>query len=111
MNKTKVILGILITIAGGIIIVTSMVFAIIHFSGNLYKDIQTFNINLHASSKPSITTEFSIKEKKDLSLWLKLPNRQIENKDFEIDVSLIRENDIEEENFNENFIRQFSCLK
>ena len=103
MNKIKVILGILITVAGGIIMVTSMVFAIIHFAGNLHEDIRTFNINLQNSPTSSATQKFSIKEEKSLFLWLKLPNRQIENKDFEIDVSLIRENDIEEAKFNEDF--------
>jgi hypothetical protein len=96
-------LGILITVIGGIIIIISMVSAIIHLAGNLYEDIQTFDINLHTSSKPSTTTEFSLKEKKDLSLWLKIPNRQIENKDFEIDVLLIGQNDIVEAKFNEDF--------
>jgi hypothetical protein len=46
MNKIKVMLGILITVAGGIIMVTSMVFAIIHFAGALYEDIHAFNIDL-----------------------------------------------------------------
>jgi len=103
MNRAKVTLGILITVAGGIIMVTSMVFAIIHFSGNLYEDIQTFNINLRTSSAPSTTTEFSIKEGKDISLWLKLPNRQIENKNFVIDISFIYGNDMVETKFNEDF--------
>ena len=103
MNKTKVILGILITVAGGIIMVASMVFAIIHFAESLYEDIHTFNINLQASSIPLTTTKFFIKEEKNLSLWLKLANRQIENKDFEIDVFLIRKNDIVDAKFNEDF--------
>lgn len=103
MNRTKVILGILITVAGGIIMVTSMVFTIIHFAGSLYEDIHTFDINLQASSTPSRTTGFSIEAEKDLSLWLKLPNRQIENKGFEIDVFVIGKNDIVTAKFNEDF--------
>jgi hypothetical protein len=50
-----------------------------------------------------MTGEFSLKEERDLSLWLKLPNRQIENKDFEIDVFLVGENDTVDAKFNEDF--------
>ena len=103
MNKTKVIPGILITIAGGTIMITSMVFAIIHFAGNLYDDIYTFNVDMLLSSTPAITKKISIKEKKELSLWLKLPNRQIENKDLKITVFLIDENNNVVAEFNENF--------
>jgi hypothetical protein len=103
MNKTKILLGILIAIAGGVVMITSMVFAIINFAGNLYEDIHVFNINLQTPSAPSITTGFSIKEEKDLSLWLKAPNRQIENKDFEIEVFLIEKNDSADTKFNEDF--------
>ncbi len=97
------IFGILITVAGGIIIATSMVFAIMHFAGSLYKDLHIFNINLQATPVPLKTKEFSIKEGKELSLWLKLPNREIENKDFAMSVFLIGKNDIVDTKFNEDF--------
>ncbi len=103
MNKTKVMPGILITVAGGTVMIISMVFAIIHFSGSLYKDIYTFNIDLQSSSMSVTSKRFFIKEEKELSLWLKLPNRQIENKDFKINVFLIDENNNVVAEFNENF--------
>lgn len=103
MNKTKVILGILITVAGGIIMITSMVFAIIHFAGSLYKDIHTFDIMLRSAPVSATTTGFSIEEESDLSIWLKLPDRRIENKDFEIAVFLIGQNDVVVAELNEDF--------
>ena len=103
MNKAKFILGIFITILGGAIMIFSMVSAIMHFVGSLHEDICIFNINLQDSPTSSATSKFYIEEEKNLSLWLKLPNRRIENKEFEIDVSLVGENDIVDAKFNEDF--------
>lgn len=103
MNKAKFTSGIVIALLGGAIMLFSMLSAIIHLTGKLYKDIRTFNINLQASRTSSVTAKFSIEKEKALSLWLKLPNRQIENKDFKIDVFLIGENDALDAKFGEDF--------
>ena len=103
MNNMKTILGILVTIAGGVVMVTCMVFAIIHVAGSLYEDVHSFDVVLPVSPESSATPLFSIKAGKLLSLWLKTPDRQIENKAFEINVSLLNENGDAQADFNEDF--------
>ena len=81
----------------------SMVSAITHIAGSLYEDLRTFNIDLRNSPSSSTTSVFSLAEEKSLSLWLRLPDRRIENKAFAIDVFLIGKNDTVEAEFNEDF--------
>ena len=103
MNRAKFTLGIIIAVFGGAIMLFSMVSTIIQVAGNLYEDIRTFNIDLQDSPTSSATPRFSLAEEKSLSLWLRLPDRRIENKAFEIDVFLLGNNDLVATEFNEDF--------
>ena len=103
MHKVKFTLGIVFAVLGGTIMLFSMVSAITHIAGSLYEDLRTFNIDLRNSPSSSTTSVFSLAEEKSLSLWLRLPDRRIENKAFAIDVFLVGKNDTVEDEFNEDF--------
>ena len=81
----------------------SMVSATIQVAGNLYEDIRTLNIDWPDSPTSSVTPKFSLVEEEPLSLWLRLPDRKIENKAFAIGVSLVGDDDLVEAEFNEDF--------
>ena len=103
MNKRKLILGVFIIALGGIIMLTSMVSGIIYFAANLYEDIHTFPAKLPDSPLSSKTDNFREKRGNEVSVWLKVHNRQIENKDFVISVSIVEENGKKKAEFAENF--------
>lgn len=69
----------------------SMISGIFHFTGNSYEDFQTFNIELQAPQAPIKTSFFSVEEGQTLSVWFRCSNRQVENKNLKIAVSLISE--------------------
>ena len=100
INKTKIVLGVFIALLGGIIMVTNMVFAIISTSGKLYEDAYIFDVNFQEFLK---TPQLTINKNQKLSIWLKVPNRQIENKDIEFTASLVGRDDNVNAKFNENF--------
>jgi len=107
MKKGKLILGIIITIIGGVTILKGMISGIYYFSGSLYENIQQFPINL---SKASITDFFNANSDDDLSIWLKVPDRQIENKDITVIVEIIERHNNKllssyEEDFNFGYFR------
>lgn len=99
MNKSKLILGIAITILSGAIMLESMISGIFHFTGNLYEDFQTFNIELQAPQAPLKTPFFSVEEGQILTIWIRYANRQIEHKNLKITVFLIDQD--------ENIITEF----
>ena len=74
----------------------SMISGIFHFTGKIYENFQIYNIGLQASLKTSF---FSVKQGQIFSIWLRYSNRQIENKNINITISIIDEN--------ENIIKEF----
>ncbi|MDH5613343.1 MAG: hypothetical protein OEY66_12905 [Gammaproteobacteria bacterium] len=89
MNKPKVIAGIVIMAIGLLMINTSSIDAIIDSSSQLYAEVQSHNVDLEHKSE---TIAFTNKDKKKISFWLAIPNRDIENKDFKITISIFDAN-------------------
>lgn len=107
MNKTKFTSGVLLAVIGGIISITSMVSGIIYIAGGLYKDINTFPLKLSDSEAPLQeafrTPDFPVKSNNLISVWLKVPDRKIENKDFSITGSIREKTGKVITDFDENF--------
>jgi hypothetical protein len=68
MNKTKFILGILITVLGGIVMLISMVFGIINVAGNLYRNVQILDVNLKAFNVTLKTASFELEKGQSISV-------------------------------------------
>lgn len=96
MNKRKVATGIIIMVIGLLMINTSSIDAIIDSSSQLYMDVESHDINLE---KKTETIVFNNKDKRKISFWLVLPDRNIENKNFKIVVSVL--------DSNKNFVKGF----
>lgn len=96
MNKQKVATGIIIMVVGLLMINTSSIDAIIDSSSQLYMDVESHDIDLE---KKTETIAFNNKDKKKISFWLVQPNRNIENKDFKIVISVL--------DSNKNFVKGF----
>ncbi len=103
MNKLKFILGIFIIIFGGIIMLISMVFGIVHIAEGLYKDVYAFPVSLSISPENSKTDSFIAKKGDKFSVWLKVPDRRIENKDFHISTFFVNQKEEVVSEFKENF--------
>ena len=84
--KEKFILGIFVTIAGGTLLITSLVFGIISMTNGLYEDVYTFPVRLSLKNNQDIAGTFNAKADEVFSFWLKVPDRRIENKDFQLSV-------------------------
>lgn len=89
MNKSKLILGMVITLLSGSIMLESMISGASQFADNQLEDFQTFNIALQAPQSPLKTPFFSVEEGQMLTVWLRYANRQIEHKHLKITVALI----------------------
>ncbi|MCK5002141.1 MAG: hypothetical protein KAS57_03910 [Gammaproteobacteria bacterium] len=96
MNKQKVATGIIIMVVGLLMINTSSIDAIIDSSSQLYMDVESHDIDLE---KKTETIAFNNNDKKKISFWLVQPNRDIENKDFKIVISVL--------DSNKNFVKGF----
>lgn len=103
MNKSKLILGIVITLLSGSVMLESVVSGGSHFAGDQYEDFQTFKIELQAPQAPLKTPFFSVEEGQMLTVWLRYANRQIENKHLKITVSLIDSDENAIAEFGEDF--------
>jgi hypothetical protein len=99
LNKSKLILGIAITILGGFIILESMISGGFRFTEKLNEDFQVYSIELQASQAPLKTSFFSAEEDQLFSVWLRYSNRQMRNKNINIAVSIVDED--------ENIITEF----
>jgi hypothetical protein len=101
MRETKFIrvVAFIIAILGGFMMLESMISGIFHSSGKLYEDFKLYTIELHASRTPLKTTFFSVKAGQFFSVWLRYATRQVGNKNIDITVSLIDED--------ENLIKEF----
>ncbi|MCK5534189.1 hypothetical protein KAI68_03660 [bacterium] len=103
MNKKKFILGIFITVLGGVIMIVSMVLGIVTVAKGLYEDVYVFPVTLSISTENLKTNSFTAKKGKGFSLWLKVPDRRMENKDFQISGSFINQKAEVIGDFKENF--------
>lgn len=102
MKKSKFILGIAIAVLAGLIMLESVITGIFHFTGKLSEDFQIFNIELQASQAPHKTSFFSAKKGQLFSVWLRLSNREVENKNLSIAVFLIDEDENIKKEFRED---------
>lgn len=89
MNKPKVTAGIVIMAIGLLMINTSSIDAIIDSSRQLYQEVETHNIDL---VKKTETIAFNNETKRKISFWLVLPDRNIEDKNFKIVLSVLDSN-------------------
>lgn len=90
IKKIKIFLGILILVCAGLVMINALVLGIFYFSNSYYQDFKSFSVDLVDRSK-------SIEEDVNLpaghySFWLKLPDREIENKEVKFETSLIDKN-------------------
>ena len=83
--QNKKLLAIVVTVLGGFTTLIALLAVISSFAGGLYEDVHVFELDLKAASKPLRTSGFRRIDKVDLSLWLKVPDRKIENKPIDID--------------------------
>ena len=81
----------------------SMIFGIIYFAGAMYEDIHAFPAKLSFPSEIMETASFTAIAEDDLSIWLKLSDRQIENKDFTLQVLFLEEKGKTIADINKNF--------
>ncbi|MDH5388247.1 MAG: hypothetical protein OEY06_07350 [Gammaproteobacteria bacterium] len=89
MKKPKVIAGIVIMAVGLLMINTSSIDAIIDSSSHLYQETQSYNIDLELKTE---TIAFNNPDKRKISFWLALPNKDVETKNFKIVVSILDSN-------------------
>ncbi|MBI4845699.1 MAG: hypothetical protein HY810_04395 [Candidatus Omnitrophica bacterium] len=91
--KKKIIIGILLIIIGGTVVITNMVFGINRLISNLYEDCYVFPMRLSNQKQKAFCGIFNAKQGELLSFWLKVPDRRIENKDFDLVISLYDDKD------------------
>ncbi len=87
-TKERIVLGIMAAIFGGTVIITSLVFGIISIANSRYNDIHTFTVTLTGQKEVSACGNFTAKKNEHLSFWLKVPDRRIENRDFQLSVNI-----------------------
>ena len=101
MNKTKITAGIVTMAIGLLLIIGSSVDAIIDSSSNLYIEKQAFDVSFNEND---VTIPYLHPDKKKISFWLALPDKNIEAKDFKFTVSILDT----DKNILEGFRRDFS---
>ncbi len=84
----KFIVGIIIAIVGGTLFVTSFVFGVLHLLNGSYLDMYSFPVRLSAIEENPGIGEFTVKNKNELSFWLKVPDRRIENQNITLTVEI-----------------------
>lgn len=88
-RKERIVLGIMAAIFGGTVIITSLVFGIISIANDRYDDLYTFTVRLTGQKDLSPCGYFAARQKEKLSFWLKVTDRRIENRDFQLSVKII----------------------
>ncbi|MFH1063194.1 MAG: hypothetical protein V1747_09990 [Candidatus Omnitrophota bacterium] len=86
--KEKIVFGMLCAIIGGTVMITSLVFGVIQTAHSRYDDLYTFSIKLSGQKKDTACGNFVARKKEHLSFWLKVPDRRIENRDFQLSVNV-----------------------
>jgi hypothetical protein len=89
MSKSKRFFAVVVTVIGAGVMTFSLFAGIKHLAESSYKDIATFPVRLVQMSQQMYTAPLSLPAAKEYSLWLKTPNRQIQNQDFSIEAALI----------------------
>jgi hypothetical protein len=103
MNRLKLIIGIIITVIGGGGMITAMVFGIIEVAGGYYINVWEHPVNLSITGQTLFTDTFEVGSNSHFSIWLKLPDRQIENKSISISGQVNSLSSKRLANFSENF--------
>jgi hypothetical protein len=101
MKKSKLsrTIAYLIAFLGAFLMFESTISGIFHFSGKLYEEFKLYTIELQAAETPLRTTFFSAKAGQHFTVWLRYATWQIENKQIDITLSLIDDD--------EHMIKQF----
>lgn len=87
-------MGIVITVLGGLVMLVSMVSGIIHFAGSMYRNVKILDVNLKTFNVIQKTTPFELKKGQNISVWLKYPDRRLENKNFNIRIHFVDKNEV-----------------
>ncbi len=98
MNKQKLILGILTIICSSLILIMVLVLGISYYTGHYYIDIKSFPF------EPTVSIDENLELfPGEYSFWLKIPNRQIENKDIQFLIFLTPQDGSDDITMKENF--------
>jgi len=68
--------------------ITSLVFGIISITTGLYEDVYSFPLRLSSICTNQTAGSFNAEPDELFSFWIKLPDRRIENKDFQITTTI-----------------------
>lgn len=89
--QEKFIVAIIMSIIGGTMMITSLVFGLTRFSDGLHEDIYIFPARLSKLKDMETAGLFTAKKGENLSFWLKVPDRRIENKNFSFEISIFNQ--------------------
>lgn len=101
--KNKFIAGIFIIILGSGIMLFTMIQIIILSAGYLYKNVQEFPVTFVSDETPGQTPNFTLPVGGPFSVWLRLPDRKIENKNIIFSVYLMTSEGQTFKTFKEDF--------
>jgi hypothetical protein len=108
MKKKNRILGILIIALGGILSLFNMVSGITVYAAGKYSDLESTKIVLTRGFKGKSEMMF-LNGPQTVSVWLKMPDRKIENQDISVSVYLTTEEGnrytTHEEGFGKGYVR------
>jgi hypothetical protein len=102
-KKERFVVGIILAIAGGTIMITSAVFGIRQIAQDRYEDLYSFSVKLTGQKKESVCGGFTAKKNEDLSFWLKVPDRRIENSDLQLEINLSDANKVTDVSWKNDF--------
>lgn len=81
--------GIAIVIVASLITLYGLIGGISYYAGSLYRDEVAFPISLHRKNIVLPTAGYGVAEESRRSMWLKVTDRKIENKDLQLKVRVI----------------------
>lgn len=82
---------------------TSLVFGIMQMAYSRYDDLYVFSIKLSGKRTDTACGNFIAAQNENLSFWLKVPDRRIENKDFQLSVNITDSNKAIDTTWKNNF--------
>jgi len=85
----KIISGIILLIIGGTMLITSLVFGIMEFINGKYAILYSFPISLSTLVHEKTAGIVAVPSRTLLSIWLRVPDCRIENRDFQLAVRII----------------------
>ncbi|MCK5214843.1 MAG: hypothetical protein KAR05_05770 [Candidatus Omnitrophica bacterium] len=108
MKKKNKILGIAIIVMGAVLSFINMGSGITTYAGGIYSDLESFNVVLAPRYKGKSDIMY-LNGPQIISVWLKMPNRKIENKNITVSVYLMTDDGVRytthEKGFNSGYIR------